>query len=94
MIVEISKEQFLQAKQLLKMAKTKNLLEGEMTVTDCIDGVWGLYKVKGVWKTANRYKANMELVQVATSRFHAALLAEQQLAELSKQAKNVNIIYK
>lgn len=75
MIVEITREQYAQAKQMLNISKAKSLLDGELTVVDCIEDIWGVYRVKGVWQSLNRFKANMELIKQASNYEHAVLLS-------------------
>lgn len=92
MIVEISKDQYEQVKKVLKMSKTESLLEGELIVMDCVEDVWGLYRVKGAWKSLNRYRANMELVEKAQNEIHAKMLAQKNFEEQSKKARNIKIV--
>lgn len=92
MIVKICKEQYLQTQDVLKKSKKTSLLQGELIVTDCIDNVWGVYRVKGAWKSLNVYKANMELIKAAQSEEHAKMLSVIYFEEAAKKSDTIQII--
>jgi hypothetical protein len=81
--VQVSKEKYDQVRETEKASGLK-INKHIMMVPDCVNGVWGAYKVKRCYKSLSRYFADMELVERADNEYQAEILTLKHMKALQR----------
>lgn len=81
--VEVSKEKYEQVREIEKTSGLK-IHKHIMMVPDCVNDIWGAYKIKRCYKSLNKYLADMELVEKAKNENHAEFLTIKHMRALQR----------